>query len=187
MLTSSPMPVGPLFTVVAVRRMTDGEAQMMRDELLNQLKSQDLETVAPSAFRQVGNPVFPDSSALGSLIDFGFVVEAFRHVHFTAYGQPIPKTAAVGTSTNDGDVCTAVGNQILKVQAIEIVNSGPDPVDGVEITLNGVLVASVLATGNETTVLALSYPLYVDSNGPLAVANSSAAITVNATYVLTSQ
>jgi len=115
------------------------------------------------------------------------VVEAFRHVHLTAYGQPIPKTAAVGTATNDGDVCTALGNQILQVQAVEVVNTGPDPVDGVQITLNGVLVAVVSAPGNETTPVALSFPLYVDSNGPLAVANSSAAITVNAAYVLTSQ
>lgn len=160
---------------------------MQRDELLNQLKSQDLATVAPSAFRQVGNPVFPDSSALASLVDFGTVVEAFRHVHLVAYGQPIPSTASTASVDNDGDLLAPTGNQMAMVQALEVVNSGPDPVDSITLTLNGVLLTTFTVGPNATEPVALPYPLYVDSNGPLSVANSSSSITVNATYVLTSQ
>lgn len=160
---------------------------MQRDELLNQLKSQDLATVAPSAFRQVGNPVFPDSSALGSLVDFGTVVEAFRHVHLVAYGQPIPATASIASVNNDGDLLALVGNQMAMVQAVQVENSGADPVDDITIKLNGVIVASFSATPTATEPVQLPYPLYVDSNGPLAIANSSSSITVKATYVLTSQ
>lgn len=160
---------------------------MQRDELLNQLKSQDLATVAPSAFRQVGNPVFPDSSALGSLVDFGTVVEAFRHVHLVAYGQPIPATASIASVNNDGDLLALVGNQMSMVQAVQVENSGADPVDDITIKLNGVIVASFSATPTATEPVQLPYPLYVDSNGPLSIANSSSSITVKATYVLTSQ
>ena len=160
---------------------------MQRDELLNQLKSQDLATVSPSAFRQVGNPVFPDSSALASLVDFGTIVEAFRHVHLIAYGQPIPSTASTSSVSNDGDLLAIQGNQMAMVQAVQVVNAGPDPVDNITLTLNGVLVATFTSTPATTENVLLPYPLYVDSNGPLAVANSSSSITVKASYVLTSQ
>lgn len=160
---------------------------MQRDELLNQLKSQDLATVAPSAFRQVGNPVFPDSSALASLVDFGTVVEAFRHVHLVAYGQPIPATASTASVNNDGDLLALTGNQMAMVQAVQVVNGGADPVDAIALNLNGVLVATFSATPAATEAIQLPYPLYVDSNGPLSISNSSSSITVKATYVLTSQ
>ena len=160
---------------------------MQRDELLNQLKSQDLATVAPSAFRQVGNPVFPDSSALASLVDFGTVVEAFRHVHLVAYGQPIPSTASTASVNNDGDLLALTGNQMAMVQAVQVVNAGADPVDAIALNLNGVLVATFSATPAATEAIQLPYPLYVDSKGPLSISNSSSSITVKATYVLTSQ
>lgn len=160
---------------------------MKRDELLNQLKSQDLATVEPSAFRQVGNPVFPDSSALASLVDFGTVVEAFRHVHLVAYGQPIPATASTASVNNDGDLLAPAGNQIALVQAVQVVNAGPDPVADVMLTLNGVVVATFTAPPATTENIQLPYALYVDSNGPLAISDSSSSITVKATYVLTSQ
>jgi len=161
---------------------------MQRDELLNQLKSQDLATVEPSAFRQVGNPVFPDSSALESLVDFGTVVEAFRHVHLVAYGQPIPATASTASVNNDGDLLALVGNQMALVQAVQVVNTGGDPVDAIALKLNGVVLATFSAAPVGTAeVVVLPFPVYVDSSGPLQVGNSSSAITVKATYVLTSQ
>ena len=73
------------------------------------------------------------------------------------------------------------------VQAVQVENSGADPVDDITIKLNGVIVASFSATPTATEPVQLPYPLYVDSNGPLSIANSSSSITVKATYVLTSQ
>jgi len=160
---------------------------MQRDELLNQLKSQNLATVQPSAFRQVGNPVFPDSSALASLIDFGTIVDAFRHVHLPSYGQPIPATASTASVVNEGDVLALTGNQIAMIQAVQVANAGGDPVDAINLTLNGVIVATFSVGPAATEAVQLPYPVYVDSNGPLSVSNSSASITVKATYVLTSQ
>ena len=160
---------------------------MQRDELLNQLKSQDLATVAPSAFRQVGNPVFPDSSALASLVDFGTVVEAFRHVHLVAYGQPIPATASTSSVNNDGDLLSLSGNQMALVQAVQVVNASVDPVSDITLSLDGVRIATFTATPSATESIPLTYPLYVDSNAPLKIANSSAEITVKVQYVLTSQ
>ena len=159
---------------------------MQRDELLNQLKSQDLATVNPSAFKQVGDPVFPDRAALNSLVDFGTIVEAFRHVHFTAYGSPIPQSASTASVVNDGNLLSLTGNQVAMVQAAQLVNGGPDPVE-VHINLNGVLVIKQLADGNGTTPVPLPYPLYVDSGSPMTITNASASITATATYVLTSQ
>lgn len=159
---------------------------MQRDELLNQLKSQDLETVNPSAFLQVGNPVFPDLSALVSLQAFGQIVEAFRHVHFPSYGGPIPRSAKVASLANDGTLLSVDGSSIAMIQAVQLVNASTDPVE-VHINLNGILVAKALAPGNETTVVNLPYALYVDSASPMTITNASASITTSASYILTAQ
>jgi len=159
---------------------------MQRDELLNQLKSQDLSTVSPAAFLQVGAPVFPDASALDSLAGFGHVVDAFRAVHLPSFGTPVPRSANIASTTNDGDILTLTGNQVATVQFIELVNAAVDPTT-VKLTLNGVQVGSFLAEGSATSTVALPYPLVVDSAGPLSMSNSSASITATCTYFLTSQ
>jgi hypothetical protein len=159
---------------------------MQRDELLNQLKSQDLATVNPTAFKQVGDPVFPDLNALGSLQAFGHIVEAFRHVHLPAYGGPIPRSSKVASIANDGSLLAMTGSAVAMVQAIQLVNASTDPVE-VHINLNGILLLKQLAPGNETTTAPLPYPIYVDSAGPLTISNASASITTSATYLLTAQ
>lgn len=158
---------------------------MQRDELLNQLKSQNLETVAPAAFRQVGNPVFPDSGALQSLEAFGHVVEAFRHVHMIAYGQHIPATSTTAGIDGDGTLLSITGNQVAKVQFLQIDNSGPDPVTGVTVSLGGVVIALVDA-GPGVSPIPIE-PFTVDSNEALTVGASSGSINIKAVYHLVSQ
>lgn len=159
---------------------------MQRDELLNQLKSQDLSTVSPAAFLQVGAPVFPDSSALDSLAGFVHVVDAFRAVHLPSYGSPVPRSAKTASVNSDGDLLSLTGNQVATVQAIQLVNAAADPTE-VDINLNGIKVGRFLAEGSSTSSVSLSFPLVVDSAGPLSVSNSSASITATCTYFLTSQ
>jgi len=159
---------------------------MQRDELLNQLKSQSLEAVSPTAFRQVGNPVFPDAGALTSLEAFGHIVEAFRHVHLPAYGQPIPRSSAVSSVNNDGDLLTASNNEVKRVLVVEITNSSTDPATA-DLRLNGILVAQMTADPNATTAVQGLPDLWVDSLSPLSVANSSSSLTVSCSSVLVAQ
>lgn len=159
---------------------------MQRDELLNQLKSQSLEVVSPAAFLQVGNPVFPDQGALPSLDAFGHIVEAFRHVHLPSYGQPIPRTSSISSVNSDGDLLTASNNEVKRVLAIDITNSGADPAQ-CELRLNGVMVATIAADPSATNAVQGLPPLWVDSTSPLTITGSSSSLTVKCAAVLVAQ
>lgn len=162
------------------------EVIMMRDELRNLLKSQDLNTVNPSAFKQVGGVVFPDQAAAFSLADFGSIVDAFRAVHLPAYGSAIPQSAKNASVTNDGDLLAVTGNTVAVVQAVQISTTGTDPAT-CALNLNGVLVANANADPAATQPVVLPYPLIVDSAGSLSVSGSSADLTLVCTYYTISQ
>ncbi len=158
----------------------------MRDELRNLLKSQDLNTVNPSAFKQVGGVVFPDQEAAMSLADFGTIVEAFRAVHLPAYGQAIPQSAKTSSITNNGDLLSVSGNTVAVVQAIEIETSGSDPAT-CNVELNGVMLVAATADPLGAAAVTLPYPVVVDSAGTLSVTGSSADLTLKCTYYTISQ
>jgi len=158
----------------------------MRDELRNLLKDQSLNDVSPASFAQVGGVVFPDQGAAFSLADFGTIVEAFRHVHLPTYGSAIARSAKTSSVNSNGDLLTVSGNQVAVVQAIQITTTGGDP-SIVALNLNGVLVSNPTADPAATQPVVLPYPLVVDVNSPLSVAESSADITLVCTYYMISQ
>ena len=72
----------------------------MAKELRNLLKSQDLDTVKPTSFKQVGGVVFPDEVAAADLDDFNKVVDSFKAVHLPTNGATcIPGTTVTTTVT----------------------------------------------------------------------------------------
>lgn len=158
----------------------------VRDELRNLLKSQDLNTVNPSAFAQVGGVVFPDQKAAFSLADFGSIVDAFRAVHLPAYGSAIPQSAKTSSRNNDGDLLAVSGNTVAVVQAIQVSTTGTDP-SQCAVNLNGVLIATAIADPAATATVVLPYPLIVDSASPLTVTGSSSDLTLVCTYYTISQ
>jgi len=158
----------------------------VRDELRNLLKSQDLNTVNPSAFKQVGGVVFPDQAAAFSLADFASIVDSFRAVHLPAYGSAIPQSAKTSSVNNDGDLLAMSGNTVAVVQAVQISTTGSDPAT-CALNLNGVLLVNANADPAATQPVVLPYPIVVDSAGPLSVSGSSADLTLTCTYYTISQ
>lgn len=152
------------------------------------LQSQDLGTVTPAAFRQVGSAVFPDSSTMADLAGFVQIVDAFRATHSTAYGSPIPATAASTAALVDsGDLLTLTGNQVAMVQAVNVQNVSVTDAATAQVTLNGVPLAETLTVpATSSSIFVFQYPIYVDSNAPLKIVASSSDITTTATYILTS-
>jgi len=75
---------------------------------------------------------------------------------------------------------------VAVVQAIQITTTGGDP-SIVALNLNGVLVSNPTADPAATQPVVLPYPLVVDVNSPLSVAESSADITLVCTYYMISQ
>lgn len=98
-----------------------------------QLRNQSLDDVSLSAFKQVGGVIYPDASANSNLKAFNSILQAFQNVHLPTFSQIIPNTATKveHTPTITGAFETVVNpstNQVIEVQAFQIVNSSVAPV-----------------------------------------------------------
>lgn len=110
-------------------------------EIRNQLKSQSLDQVLPSAFKQVGGVVFPDASATINLNDLFQIVNSYRAVHAPSYGHSIPNTGLVAEGIEHGGGLDASDNEAYKILAIEVSNGGGGAPIEFTMTIGGVLVA----------------------------------------------
>jgi len=92
------------------------------DEVRNQLKSQNLSTVAPTAFGEVGGRVFPDSPSIADVNDLIEIVKGWRAVHLPSLGSPISKSCVITNQNGDGTILSPSGNEIYHVQNIAFTN-----------------------------------------------------------------
>jgi len=160
---------------------------MRRDEIQNLLKSQNLETVAPSAFKQVGNPIFPDQSATDGMATVREIVDTFRSVHLPAYGGIIPSSGATVTTTGDsGTLLSLSGNEVARVFIVELGSTIlPESVD---ILVGGsVYVNAETNPTKPVNALQNTQTLYIDSKTPLTYTAVSASQMVSVVYQLISQ
>ena len=158
---------------------------MSADEIQNQLKSQNLQSVLPSAFAQVGNPIFPDSSTVEGLQVLRHVVDSWSATHAPLYGHPIPASGATASATGtSGTVLTLTQNQIAQIQRIECESSGAAVVT---VTVGGLVqTEAALAPGTKTNILDGKQMFTVDSNQPIAF-TADESTTVKIGYALTVQ
>lgn len=110
-------------------------------DIRNQLKSQSLDQVLPSAFKQVGGVVFPDASATINLNDLFQIVNSYRAVHAPSYGQSIPNTGLRAEGIEDGGGLEPADNEAFKILAIQVSNGGGAPVE-YQLTVGDVLVVA---------------------------------------------
>ena len=144
----------------------------MKGLIQNQLKSQSLEAVDPSAFKQVGGVIFPDSTANMDMARLASIVEAFQAVHSPNFGQPVPQTGDNPSVVGSENLLVLTGNQVSLVQFISITNSGGAPVE-VSIQLGGTTILSVSVGPTSTEANTNLGAFYVDSKLSLAVAVDS--------------
>ena len=85
------------------------------DELRNQLKSQNLSTVPPTAFGEVGGRVFPDNPSIADVNDLIQIVKGWRAVHLPSLGSPISKSATITSQTGNGDILQPTNAQVMRV------------------------------------------------------------------------
>ena len=142
----------------------------MRGLIQNQLKSQSLDTVKPSAFKQVGGVIFPDSSANMDMSKLSAIVEAFQSVHSINYGQPIPQTSQISAASGNETILTLAGNEVALVSALTLTNGGGAPMV-VQVKV-GTMIISVVTIDPASSVAAIpqSMPsLFLDSLNALSV------------------
>ena len=167
---------------------------MKEDELSNQLKSQNLDTVLPSSLKQVGGAVFPDVPTVGGLAAYRHVVDSYRAVHLTAYGQSIPGSFAVVTVDGSENILSPGTNQVARIQTLTLTNAGGAAPIAIQIkTGTALLIAADVGPG-ETLTLATTtaglFPIFIDKNIPLSVSVTGGAatdLTTECVYSLTSQ
>ena len=101
-------------------------------EIRNQLKSQSLGAVAPSSLLQVGGQIFPDDAAVGNMLDFQQIVQAFQAVHQPSFGSPIAGSNAVAEGTGQGTMLQAQSdNEVYRIDTIFLNNTGAAPITAV--------------------------------------------------------
>lgn len=158
------------------------------DELRNQLKNQNLDTVDPAAFLEVGGVVFPDKSAAANLDDFKTIVEAYRAVHQPSLGSPIALSGNTVTKAGEGNILEPSTSQVALISALQCENLGGSPIE-LNITIGGIVVSNQVLTPGATVAIGLTTK-YVDKNTPLGavvLSGSAADLISSCSYLLTSQ
>lgn len=145
-------------------------------EVRNQLRNQDLNTLAATSLSTVGGRVFPDNAAGPDLRALIEILNSYRAVHAPTYGQPIPKTGDAATLTASEantweDVIAPANDEVIMVQFAGLYNAdagSPAQVDVAITDASGAAyVAASLEVPPQTFVNAFdlgSAPLFVDSN-----------------------
>jgi len=159
------------------------------DELRNQLKNQDLNTVSPASFLAVGGPVFPDNAATANLDAFKDIVEAYRAVHTPSMGSPIALSGNTATKTGEGSILAPSTSQVCLISALQCENLGAAPIE-FSITIGGIVASTqALAPAQPPLGVALTSK-FVDKNTPLGVtviSGTAGDLISSVAYVLTSQ
>lgn len=162
-------------------------------DIRNQLKSQSLDQVLPSAFKQVGGVVFPDKSAVVNLNDLAQIVNSYRSVHAPAYGSPIPNTGTVKTGIEDGEGLEPQDNEAYNILALEATNGGGAAPLEIKITISDVLVYAGAIAPSQTIGLGdlpAVFPLTLVKGNALKFSVSSGTatdLTAKVAYNKTSQ
>jgi len=160
---------------------------MQRDEIQNLLKSQDLGTVKPSAFKQVGNPIFPDQSATLGMATVREVVDTFRAVHSPAFGSIIPQSGkSVSVIGDSGQLLALDGNEVARIFILAV--SPTTLPESVTLFVDGLpYVTGSTDPLSAVNLLAGMQPLFVDSTQVVTFTAVSATQTVSIGYNLVSQ
>ena len=143
----------------------------MSKELRNQLKSQNLDTVLPTAFKQVGGAVFPDITAKADLKDFEQIIHSYRGVHSPTFGVPIPMSGYTNVDSANFNIQPLTDTQVGMLQGLSCYNAGPDDAT-VSLLLDGVVVAQLEAKNFSPPTgipFILSQPLYWVANQILTI------------------
>lgn len=159
---------------------------MSMDEVRNQLKSQNLSTVSPTAFGEVGGRVFPDSPSIADINDLIQIVKGWRAVHLPSLGSPISKSSVITSQNGDGTILSPTGAEVFEVSNIQFSNNDVsnavytaqivNSTTGQSVTLNLNADASVgtnYLTLPSNTSLTVRVDVILDSNHALYLAVTS--------------
>jgi len=162
-------------------------------ELQNQLNSQTLGDVLPSAFKQVGSNVFPDFRTNADLGFFREIVHSWAATHSPLFGSVVPSTgtaySVTAASTDVAvDLVAPAAQEVIQINAISVTNGGGAPAT-VLLKLGSTLLSSVVANpSSDTPVVMYSIPTLAKGQTMTITVSSGTAtdITGHASGVMSS-
>ena len=158
--------------------------------LRDNLTTIDGENLKPSQLRSMGFPVYLSSNAIDSQETLRDIAEYWRSIHATAYGQMLPATSTKveHTITITGAFETVYNpgaNEVIEVQAVQIVNSAVAPVI-IQVGCSDVASYTAVVDPTSTTCVPVNQlPRFSNGQGQLAfnqVDGSVGDLTVSFVY-----
>jgi len=125
-------------------------------EIPHQLNSQTLGDVLPSAFKQVGAAIFPDSGTVAGLNAFRDIVRSWAATHSPLNGSVVPSTGTVYSVTAAStdvavDLVAPAAQEVIHINAISIINGGGAPATVLIMIGEKTLLESIIANPAGTT------------------------------------
>ncbi len=165
-------------------------------ELRNQLKNQNLDTVEPKAFKQVGGSVFPDNKAKLDLDSLRDIITGFQAVHLPSYGHsiagsPYGKAVSIDSATTTKLLEPAV-NEVYRIDTLNAITSESStffnigityPTDGGLATFGISRITELTPTNTELQQLSINQPIIISYPQVLACITTSDG-TVDTTVLL---
>jgi len=112
-------------------------------------------SITPQQILAAGEPIFLDIRTSSDINSINTLIQSYARIHAPTYGQPIPLTGIVSSVTGIGTILHPGTNEIRKVLACTVANSGGAPIIGT-ITLGGLVIATFNALPTATTIVPLT-------------------------------
>jgi len=130
-------------------------------------------SIKPSQLLQAGNDVFLSEGAVADGDTLHKIAEFYRSIHATTYGQVIPSTSTLleHTTTIVGafeSLLSPTANEVIQIQAFQIVNSAVTPVNFQVGCLNVACVQGTVDPAGTYVVPLSDLPVFTNGQGAIA-------------------
>jgi hypothetical protein len=161
---------------------------MRQTAFQNQIKATSIDSITPAQILQAGKPIFLGIADKADLQAINTVIDAYQGIHAPIYGNTIPLTGLVSSVAGSEVILQPSSNEVRKVIAISVTNSGAAPVVG-SLTVGGVQFADFAADPGSTATISISelYSTKVLMIAAVISAGTPSDLTTNLASVLTVQ
>jgi hypothetical protein len=129
--------------------------------------------ITPQQILAAGSPIFLDIKTSSDINSINTLIQSYARIHAPTFGQPIPGSGLVSTLAGDGTLLAPTQNQIRRIYAITVANTGAVAPIVADLYIGGVLAATGTVLPGGTTNLSLPSGFSSSNNLPLTMVASS--------------
>ena len=132
-------------------------------------------SITPQQILAAGEPIFLDIRTSSDINSINSLIQSYARIHAPTYGQPIPESGLVSTLVGDGSLLAPTQNQVRRIYAITVTNTGGGAPIVAELSIGGVMVATATVAPAQVATLTLPSGFSSSNNLPLTMLASSGA------------